>query len=761
MYLILSGSVPCSFQIRSLSFQMRIASAMNKQELWQRYQDYLCVHPSVGLVLDISHMKFPHQYLEEMTSPMQNAFAKMNALENGCIANPHENRMVGHYWLRHPALAPSRRIQTAIEKNISEIKNFAGKIHAGILHSPTGKSFQKILLVGIGGSALGPQFIHQALGVSENRMAFYCLDNTDPDGMDLLFGEIGPDLSETLVLVISKSGRTIETRNGMLEVEAAYRRVGLQFAGHAVAITGSGSALEEKALTEGWLDVFPIWDWVGGRTSLFSSVGLLPACLEGIEIDGLLTGAANMDQITRQADVRQNPSALLALMWYYAGEGKGNKNMVILPYKDRLAFLSRYLQQLIMESLGKEKNLSGEVVHQGITVYGNKGSTDQHAFVQQLREGAPDFFVTFVQVLQERIPLPSSDGEKRIPLPSNDEENSISLPSKDGKSIPLPWREGSGEGEKGGSPLKSQDQERIPPSSSDGEKRIPPSSSDGEKRIPLSSSDSEKRIPSSSCDGEKRTPPSSSYEEKRIPPSSSDGEKRIPLPWREGSGEGEKGGSPLKSQDQERIPLPSCDGEKRIPSSSSDGEKRIPPSSNDGEKRIPLPWREGPGVRCRGEGEKACFPLKSLEVESSVTTGDFLQGFLLGTEEALYDNDRESMTITLDAVNASTIGALLALFERAVGFYASLVQINAYHQPGVEAGKKAASTVLDLQSKILQYLKSHSGRYFTLEEITAAIDHPDDCRTSFKILEYLTRNERGISKIPGTTYFEGTYGYEM
>ena len=180
---------------------------MNKQELWQRYQDYLCVHPSVGLVLDISHMKFPHQYLEEMTSPMQQAFEQMDALENGCIANPHENRMVGHYWLRHPALAPSRRIQTAIEKNISEIKNFAGKIHTGILHSPTGKPFQKILLVGIGGSALGPQFIHQALGVSENRMAFYCLDNTDPDGMDLLFGEIGPDLSETLVLVISKSGR--------------------------------------------------------------------------------------------------------------------------------------------------------------------------------------------------------------------------------------------------------------------------------------------------------------------------------------------------------------------------------------------------------------------------------------------------------------------------------------------------------------------------------------------------------------------------
>ena len=540
----------------------RMASAMNKQEQWRRYRNYLSAHPSVGLTLDVSPMNFPHRYLEEMASPMQQAFEQMDALEKGSIANADENRMVGHYWLRHPTLAPSRSIQTAIEKNLSEIKNFSRKIHAGILRSPTGNPFRKILLVGIGGSALGPQFIHQALGVSENRMAFYCLDNTDPDGMDLLFADIGPFLSETLVLVISKSGGTIETRNGMLEVEAAYQRAGLKFAGHAVAITGTGSALEEKALAEGWLFIFPMWDWVGGRTSLFSAVGLLPASLEGIEIDGLLSGAANMDQITRQTGIRQNPSALLALMWYFAGEGKGNKNMVILPYKDRLAFLSRYLQQLIMESLGKEKNLSGEVVHQGITVYGNKGSTDQHAFIQQLREGRRDFFVTFIQVLQERIFLLS-----------NDQAN-------------------------------------------------------------------------------------------------------------------------------------------------------------------------------------------STDTKPSITTGDFLQGFLLGTEEALLENGRDLMTITLDTVNAMTIGALIALYERAVGFYASLVQINAYHQPGVEAGKKAANNVIELQVKILQFLQSHPGQQFALQEITTAIDHPDDCRTSFKILEYLTHNERKISKIRGKTYFKETYMYE-
>src|SRR5690606_39693049 len=98
----------------------------------------------------------------------------------------------------------------------------------------------------------------------------------------------------------------------------------------------------------------------------------------------------------------QLPAALLALMWLHETGGKGLKDMVILPYKDRLLLFSRYLQQLVMESLGKEFDLEGKVVNQGIAVYGNKGSTDQHAYVQQLREGVNNFFVTFIEVLKDR-----------------------------------------------------------------------------------------------------------------------------------------------------------------------------------------------------------------------------------------------------------------------------------------------------------------------------------------------------------------------
>ena len=280
-----------------------------------------------------------------------------------------------------------------------------------------------------------------------------------------------------------------------------------------------------------------MFDWVGGRTSELSSVGLLPAALQGIDIAGMLAGAADCDVATRVRETRRNPSALMALMWYVATDGKGKKDMVVLPYKDRLLLFSRYLQQLVMESLGKQLDLDGNRVEQGIAVYGNKGSTDQHAFVQQLRDGVNNFFVTFVRVL-------------------------------------------------------------------------------------------------------------------------------------------ESGGS-------------------------------------------------------------------QLEVEPGVTAGDYLHGFFVGTREALFGNDRQSMTITVRRVDARTIGALIALFERAVGLYASLIRINAYNQPGVEAGKKAAAAVLALQNKARAALTSTPQ---TAEQIAAAIGAPESAETIYFVLEHLAANERAKMK---------------
>jgi glucose-6-phosphate isomerase len=507
---------------------------MTARDRWSRYRRMRCEVPEVGLVVDPSCMGLDDAFLARLAGPMSGALEAMAALEGGGEANPDEHRMVGHYWLRAPALAPTPALRDEIVAAVQAVKAFAARVHDGqVAPGPRG-AFRRLLNVGIGGSALGPMFVADALGApTRDRLAPDFLDNTDPDGFARTFDRLRPHLGETLVVVTSKSGGTPETRNGMLAAAQAFRADGLDFARHAVAITQVGSALDRQAASQGWLARFPMWDWVGGRTSVLSAVGLLPAALQGLDVDGLLAGAAAMDRATREAEPTRNPAAMLALCWFHATGGVGDKAMVVLPYKDRLLLFSRYLQQLVMESLGKRLDLQGHRVDQGLAVYGNKGSTDQHAYVQQLRDGVPDFFATFVRVLED-------------------------------------------------------------------------------------------------------------------------------------------GGEPA-------------------------------------------------------------------EVDPGVTAGDYLHGFLLGTRAALLENGRESITITVPRVDARSVGALIALFERAVGLYASLIGVNAYHQPGVEAGKKAAAAVLALQARVVAALGAEPR---DAEALAAAAGAPDEVEAVLLLCEHLGANGR-------------------
>lgn len=499
---------------------------------WERYKKYYLGLEKLGFGLDVSRVDFDDAFLTSMQAPMNEAFASMVALEGGAIANPDENRMVGHYWLRAPELAPTPEIKAEIKDNIAKIEAFAKKIHDGEIKGADGK-FENILCIGIGGSALGPEFVAEALGSPKNdKMKVFFLDNTDPDGYDVVFEKLDGQLGKTLAIVTSKSGGTPEPRNAMIEAQARWEKAGLDFARHAVVTTGNGSKLFNYAKEKGFIEFFPMWDWVGGRTSEFAAVGLLPAALQGIDIKAMLKGAADMDAATRVADISKNPAAMLSLMWYKCTAGKGSKDMVILPYKDRLLLFSRYLQQLIMESLGKQLDLAGNVVEQGITVYGNKGSTDQHAYVQQLRDGINNFFITFIEVLKDR-----------------------------------------------------------------------------------------------------------------------------------------NGDSP--------------------------------------------------------------------EVAQGETSGDYLQAFLLGTREAISAKGRDCITITVDEITPYTIGLLIALYDRTVGLYASLIGINAYHQPGVEAGKKAASSILAVKAKIMSALSS---KELTVDEIAREINLENEKEIVFKLLIHLASN---------------------
>src|SRR4051794_39009240 len=309
---------------------------MASSSLWQRFQKYYLRYEDLGFGLDISRMKFPDGFFDKMQARTEKAFAAMRELEGGAIANPDEQRMVGHYWLRNSSMAPTAELRADIDETNKHIEEFAASVHTGEIKAANGRKFEHLLLIGIGGSALGPQFIADALGNAGDPTDIQFFDNTDPDGFDRVFDRIGDKLAQTLVIVISKSGGTKETRNGMLEAEEKFKERSIDFSKQAVAVTGVGSELDKFAEKRGWLARFPMHDWVGGRTSIMSAVGLVPMALQGLDVDQFLAGAAAMDAKTRATDPMQNAATLLALMWYYAGDGRGRKDMVILPYKDRL-----------------------------------------------------------------------------------------------------------------------------------------------------------------------------------------------------------------------------------------------------------------------------------------------------------------------------------------------------------------------------------------------------------------------------------------
>jgi glucose-6-phosphate isomerase len=151
----------------------------------------------------------------------------------------------------------------------------------------------------------------------------------------------------------------------------------------------------------------------------------------------------------------------------------------------------------------------------------------------------------------------------------------------------------------------------------------------------------------------------------------------------------------------------------------------------------------------------ATFNPESLVVDPGATSGDYLTGFLLGTRSALYEKNRESLTVTVPEVSASSVAMLIALFERAVGLYASLINVNAYHQPGVEAGKKAAAQVLKVQEKVVSFV-AKAGRAVSVDEIADGIGEPEEAETVFKLVRHLAANER-MEIQRGASIFEDRY----
>ena len=181
------------------------------------YAQQLVRYPELGISLDFSKLPLDDAFLSSMPGRIDRAFADMKALESGAIANPDEKRMVGHYWLRNSALAPTPELKAAIDGPLADVKAFGQDVLDGKITPPRAEQYSAALVIGIGGSALGPELVADAIPAAGLDMFF--LDNTDPDGMYRVLESL--PLEETLVVVISKSGGTPETRNGMLTTTGA------------------------------------------------------------------------------------------------------------------------------------------------------------------------------------------------------------------------------------------------------------------------------------------------------------------------------------------------------------------------------------------------------------------------------------------------------------------------------------------------------------------------------------------------------------
>jgi glucose-6-phosphate isomerase len=513
-----------------------VTRAGGRLALWQRFCGTRWADPDLEASLDVSRVRLDQGADVPLAAALGRALTAMAALEGGGQANSDEGRMVGHYWLRDPGLAPSADMGAAIRRSQADVRTLADAVRGGRLSGHDGP-FRAVIHVGIGGSSLGPQLLADAVGGEDDRIQACFLDNADPDGVARVIRRLPGGPGQTLVSVVSKSGITPTPHRVLAELESVYRQRGLDFGRHAVATTMAGSELDRYAVSQHWLARLPLWDWVGGRTSVTSPVGLFPAALLGVDVAAFLDGAATMDRLTREPGIARNPAALLAQAWYVLGEGRGSKHMLVLPYADALTLLPRYLQQLVMESLGKRLDRRGLPVHQGLTVYGYKGCTDQHSYLQQVYDGPPDSFVTFVRVHRFGHARPAEPG-------------------------------------------------------------------------------------------------------------------------------------------------------------------------------------------------------------ADPTLEDHLFGNLEGTREALLERVRDSITISIADVGPRSLGALIALFERAVGLYAELIDVNAYHQPAVN--KHAAADAIALQGTVLGYLDD-SGSARTAEEVAHAIGAPDRVEMIFTMLEHLAISRaRGV-----------------
>lgn len=285
------------------------------------------------------------------------------------------------------------------------------------------KKFKYFVVLGIGGSALGPNMVFNALcHLRHNELPlgkrkgpkFYVEDNVDPVRMKALLDVIEPE--KTCFNVISKSGATSETMTQYLIISDVLKKAGLDLAEHMIFTTDAcrGNLIKIDNELGGKVKKYILPDGVGGRFSELCPVGLLPAAVLGIDIKGLLAGAAYMDSVCSRPGLNNNPALALAAL-HYITMHEGKNIHVLMPYSDNLKLIADWYCQLWAESLGKAVDYEGKTVNAGTTPVKSLGVTDQHSQVQLYIEGPYDKVITFISVGKYSCAMPIPHGCEDIP----------------------------------------------------------------------------------------------------------------------------------------------------------------------------------------------------------------------------------------------------------------------------------------------------------------------------------------------------------
>lgn len=347
---------------------------------------------AAGLFLDYSRQPVTARTLTLLQQLATDAGlpAATEALLAGERINTSENRAAWHTALRAGEQAPAE-----VQTELARMEQFVEAVRNGQWRGHDGQAITDVVNIGIGGSDLGPRMVCHALRGQADGPQLHFVANADGAELNLTLKALNP--ATTLFIIASKSFGTVETRANADAALAWLRQDGVEPAGHCVTVSANPAAPAELGLPA--VNAFAIWEWVGGRYSLWSAMGLGIALALGMPaFRDLLAGAAAMDRHFATAPPAQNMPVILALLGIWQRNFLGAGQQVILPYTHYLEHLPAWLQQLEMESNGKRVDRDGRTVDYatGCSIWGQPGSNAQHAFLQWLQQGTAVLPVDFI-----------------------------------------------------------------------------------------------------------------------------------------------------------------------------------------------------------------------------------------------------------------------------------------------------------------------------------------------------------------------------